>query len=169
MRTSSTFKPLLTAASILSATLHRIPVWAAFSPCYHFSSQKNVKCCTEKNNPARNHALHLGKNSFASGAELSNTRNKISLLKDDLKRALEADDIYRAIRIRESIRHEEKKDPELAYTRALRRIEKAHRSNRISKYEIIEKYTERALLARKYITRYNLNGLWLGTYVCHWR
>jgi hypothetical protein len=101
---------------------------------------------------------------FASGSELLNIRNKVSSLKEELRRCLESDDIFRAISLRESIRQQEKKDPELAYMRALEKMKKAQRSNRISrKYALIAKYTEKALSARQYITRFNLNGLWIGT------
>jgi len=100
---------------------------------------------------------------FVSGTELVNLRSKLISLKEELRRCLESDDLYRAIALSKSIRQYEKKDPDLRYKRALEKIKNARRSNRISKYELITKYKEEALVARQYITRFNLSGLWIGT------
>jgi hypothetical protein len=170
MRPTYAFKSLAALASFVTLLQNRL-VSSAFTNRHCvadriYNSDIHIQ---RPHSPRRreycgNHIIYMSKGDpFASGSELLNIRNKVSSLKEELRRCLESDDIFRAISLRESIRQQEKKDPELAYMRALEKMKKAQRSNRMSKYARIAKYTEKALTARQYITRFNLNGLWIGT------
>ena len=56
----------------------------------------------------------------------------------------------------------EKKDPELVYKNALKRIAESNQYNSRKKYDILSKYNKVAREARANIARLNLDGLWVA-------
>jgi hypothetical protein len=94
--------------------------------------------------------------------ELRNLRSDIASLKENLKWALATDDIQRAIDLTNAIENAQEKDPEIVYSNMLQKIENAQRMNVSKKYKLLPRYTEEAMVARKYIPRLNMDGLWLG-------
>lgn len=94
--------------------------------------------------------------------ELRNLRSDIASLKENKKWALATDDIQRAIDLTNAIDKAQEKDPEVVYSKALQKIVNAQSMNVSKKYKLLPKYTEEAMIARKYIPRLNMDGLWLG-------
>lgn len=94
--------------------------------------------------------------------DLQSLRSDIATLKNNLKWALYTDDIHRIMALRMAIEKKEREDPDLVYAKALQKIIDARDMRVHKKYETIKKYTEEAEMARKFIPRLNLEGLWVG-------
>jgi hypothetical protein len=99
--------------------------------------------------------------------DLQSLRSDIATLKNNLKWALYTDDIHRIMALRMAIEKKEREDPDLVYAKALQKIIDARDMRVHKKYETIKKYTEEAEMARKFIPRLNLEGLWVGNYGEH--
>ncbi len=99
---------------------------------------------------------------FAHGSELQDLRVDIASLKENLKWALATDDITRIIDLSAAIEKAQDKDPEFVYSRMLEKIDEAQKMNVSKKYQVLPKITEEAMVARQYIPRLNMEGLWIG-------
>lgn len=101
---------------------------------------------------------------YAQGAELHHLRADIVGMKQSLRWSLASDDLMRIIALKKEIREKEQKDPEVVYRHALAKIANAGCMNSRRKYHTIAKYTKRAIAARRFIPRLNMEGIWLGNF-----
>lgn len=99
---------------------------------------------------------------FVQGKELEELVTDVNAMKINLKYALATDDITRIIALKKAIKEAENKNPEIVYTRALRKMERARTMHVKKKYKILAKYSKEAEAARAYIPRLNMEGLWVG-------
>ena len=106
--------------------------------------------------------MHEQMSRFAHDAELENLRSDISNFKNNLKYALATDDIGRIIDLTAAIEKAQERDPEFVYSKMLQKIDEAQKMNVSKKYQLLPKLTEEALIARQFIPRLNMEGLWLG-------
>lgn len=112
---------------------------------------------------ARMVQLHEEMQRFVHGSELQNLRNDIKGLQDTLQIALATDDLVRIVSLSKAIETAKEKDPEIAYSKLLKKIEYAKSlSSTRKKYKLLPRYIEEALAVRKFIPRLNMEGLWIG-------
>jgi hypothetical protein len=111
--------------------------------------------------------IQLQKNmqQFKHGSDLTNLRNDIVSLKENLKWALATDDIARIIDLSFAIEEAQNQDPEYVYAQRLEKIYDIEQMRSVSKkYQMLPKVTEEALSVRQFIPRLNMEGLWLGNF-----
>jgi len=101
---------------------------------------------------------------FAQGTKLQSLRSDIGALKNNLKWALVTDDLTRIVSLSSAIAEKQERDPEFVYDRALEKIADTRSMSVRKKYQLLPKYTEEALAARKFIPRLNMEGLWMGNF-----
>lgn len=100
----------------------------------------------------------------AKGA-LDDLRSDIKQMKENLALSLVTDDLMRIVALTKSINEAQEKDPEFVYSRALEKIANARQSGKYTtrkKYELISHYTKEAELAREFIPRLNMHGMWIA-------
>lgn len=92
-------------------------------------------------------------------------RSDIKHMKETLALSLATDDLMRVVALTNSIQEAQEKDPEFIYSKALERIADAQNVGKYStkkKYEIITHYSKEAEVAREFIPRFNMHGLWIA-------
>jgi hypothetical protein len=105
-------------------------------------------------------------NRFAQAKEeLEELRSDMKQMKDNLALSLVTDDLMRIVALTKSIKEAQEKDPEFVYSRALEKIASAGESGKYTtrkKYDLITHYTKEAKVAREFIPRLNMHGLWVA-------
>eukprot|EP00557_Chaetoceros_sp_GSL56_P013907 CAMPEP_0176484192 /NCGR_PEP_ID=MMETSP0200_2-20121128/4323_1 /TAXON_ID=947934 /ORGANISM="Chaetoceros sp., Strain GSL56" /LENGTH=506 /DNA_ID=CAMNT_0017880649 /DNA_START=798 /DNA_END=2318 /DNA_ORIENTATION=+ len=101
---------------------------------------------------------------FAQGKELQDLRSDVLQMKQNLQLSLATDDLMRVVALTKSLEEAEKRDPEYVYTKALKMIAGAGGYNTKKKYQIITRYNKEAKIARSYIARLNMGGLWVANF-----
>lgn len=102
---------------------------------------------------------------FVTGEELRSLRDDLKSLKENLKWSQAAGDVHRVSDLKETIKENEEKDPELVYARAISAINNAERIKDLDRRKfVIDQHRSEANLARACIPRFNLEGLWVGNY-----
>jgi hypothetical protein len=99
---------------------------------------------------------------FAQGKELQDLRSDILQMKQNLQLSLATDDLMRVVALTKSLEEAKKRDPEVVYTKALKMIAGAGKYHTKKKYQIITRYNKEAKVARSYIARLNMGGLWVA-------
>lgn len=108
--------------------------------------------------------MHEQMSRFAHGSDLETLRSDIQNFKNNLKYALATDDIGRIIDLTAAIEKAQERDPEFVYSKMLLKIDEAQKMNVSKKYQLLPKLTEEALIARQFIPRLNMEGLWIGNF-----
>jgi len=102
---------------------------------------------------------------FATGDDLKRLRSDLDSLRENLKWAEAMEDKERTLDLSTAIRNGEKRDPEIVYAKSLQSIAETKASFDISpedKNVVLERLQDRAQAARKFLPRFQLEGLWIG-------
>ena len=103
------------------------------------------------------------RNTFASGEELFQIREDRRNLQENLRWSQAAGDVIRVRDLKAAIKRLEERDPDFVYNNALREITKAEAIKDPTKREFaIKQYRTEAEIARSCISRFQLEGLWVG-------
>jgi hypothetical protein len=124
--------------------------------------RSSVKQQQERVNDHKNAVCQRPSSPFAQGKELQDLRSDIIQMKQNLQLSLATDDLMRVVALTKSLEEAEKRDPEYVYTKALKMIAGAGKYNTKKKYQILTRYNKEAKVARSYIARLNMGGLWVA-------
>jgi hypothetical protein len=102
---------------------------------------------------------------FATGEELKRLRNDLEILRENLRWAEATEDHARIDDLAKAIRNGEKRDPDIAYAKALQIIAETKATVDLSAHDkqvLIKRFQDRAQAARSVLPRFQLDGLWIG-------
>lgn len=131
------------------------------NPCHDESSMSPER----KQRIAREAAIQK---KFASGAKLKDLRTDIDHLQQNKKWAQLMNDRARVNDLAQAIEERESRDPDLMYSKALNtlaELQKTSLADNPNKEALKESWTKIATEARSCISRFQLQGLWIGRYV----
>lgn len=109
-------------------------------------------------------------NRFAAGHELKNLRSDVEHLRENMKWAEAMNDETRMKDLTQAIKKRESRDPDRVYTKTLMVLAQLQRvalTKMPDKEALKERWTKMAMEARSCLPRFQLEGLWIGSYGDH--